>query len=172
MSTEASCTEAIPHGKEGFWKRRFVAPILQQLRQGATPEKIAFTIALGLTLCIFPILGATTLLCAAAGMIFRLNQPIIQLVNYIAYPLQIALLLPFYRAGESLFGRSHTPLSIGMLLERFHADPKLFLKNFGMIGVQGIVVWLIAAPFLIAACYLAFRPLLRLAAKRASLPCS
>src|SRR5258706_253132 len=87
-----------------FWQRRVVIPILNQLKQGITPEKIALTIALGALLSVFPILGATTLLCSLAAFALRLNQPIIQVINYLAYPLQIALLIPFYRAGERLLG--------------------------------------------------------------------
>src|SRR5256885_328582 len=69
--------------------RRIIAPILAQLRQGITPEKIALTLALGAALGIFPILGASTLLCAIAGIWLRLNQPVIQLTNYLVYPLQL-----------------------------------------------------------------------------------
>ena len=91
--------------RASWWQRRVVAPIVQQLRQGITPQKIALTLALGGVLGIFPILGATTLLCGIAGVWLRLNQPIIQLVNYLVYPLQIALLIPFYRAGFPIFDR-------------------------------------------------------------------
>ena len=49
---------------KSFWRERVVAMILSQLTQGFTPQKIALTIALGLDLAIFPILGATTALCA------------------------------------------------------------------------------------------------------------
>lgn len=149
-----------------FWKRRIVAPIAGQLRQGITPEKIALTIALGGVLSIFPILGATTILCAAAAFAFRLNQPVIHLVNYCAYPAQFALLIPFYRAGETLFGQPHVPLSITFLLERFRASPGQFMRDFGMIGVQGIVVWSLVTPVLAAGIYFALRPMLQTLARR------
>ena len=89
---------------------RVVAPIVRQFRQSVTPEQIALTIALGLAIGVFPILGATTILCAIAAVVLRLNQPIIQLVNYVAYPAQLVTLIPFYRAGESLFSRPHLAL--------------------------------------------------------------
>lgn len=144
-----------------WWNRRVIAPITAQLTQGVTPEKIALTIALGVTISVFPILGATTALCALVAIALRLNQPIIQLVNYLAYPLQIALLIPFYRAGEHVLGRQPIPLSISLLFERFRADFMQFLKDFGMIAVGGIIVWLIAAPLAIAALYFTTRPPLR-----------
>ncbi|MDP9142924.1 MAG: DUF2062 domain-containing protein [Pseudomonadota bacterium] len=146
----------------GFWQKRVVAPIVGQLRQGITPEKIALTIALGIVLGVFPILGATTLLCALAGLWLRLNQPVIQLINYFVYPLQIALLLPFYRAGETLFQQPHVPIfSVTDLMQRFQASPTQFMVDYGMVGVYGIVVWTLVAPLLIAALYFATRPVLR-----------
>lgn len=154
-----STTTAVP--RETFWQRRIVAPIAGQLRQGITPEKIALSIALGGVLSIFPILGATTILCALAAFALRLNQPVIHLVNYCAYPAQFALLIPFYRAGETLFGKPHVPLSVTFLLDRFRADAGQFLRDFGMIGVQGIVVWALVAPLLTALIYFALRPPLR-----------
>ena len=149
-----------------FWQRRVLTPILNQLNQGITPEKIAFTIALGALLSVFPILGATTLLCALAAILFRLNQPVIQLINYLAYPLQLILLIPFYRAGEHLLGLRPVPLNIPFLLQRFRADTGQFFKDFGLIGVGGILVWLMAAPPLVAALYFVFRPSMRALATR------
>lgn len=166
MSPAVTSLSATPPAS--FWKRRIVAPIAGQLRQGITPEKIALSIALGGVLSIFPILGATTILCAVAAFAFRLNQPVIHLVNYCAYPAQFALLIPFYRAGETLFRKPHVPLSVTFLLDRFRADAGQFLRDFGVIGMQGIVVWALVAPLLTAAIYFALRPTLRSLAARLS----
>jgi uncharacterized protein (DUF2062 family) len=143
-----------------------IAPIVAQLTQGVTPEKIAFTLALGIALGVFPILGSTTVLCAIAGVLVRLNQPIIQAINYLVYPLQLVLLIPFYRVGEYLLGRHPVPLSVTLLIDRFRADTAQFLKDFGMIGVGGILVWLIVAPIAIAGVYFATRGPLRALARR------
>ena len=153
--------KANPPRRQTFWHRRLIVPIIAQLRQGITPEKIALTIAIGVTLGVFPILGATTLLCGIAGVALKLNQPIIQLVNYFVYPLQLVLLIPFYRAGESLFGREHIPLSISLLFERFSADLLQFLKDFGIVALLGIAVWSLLAPGTIAVLYLITRAPLR-----------
>ena len=160
MSADTA-SQIAPTVRESFWKRRVVTPLIAQLRQGVTPEKLALTVALGLVLGIFPILGATTLLCGAAAIALRLNQPVIQLVNYFAYPVQLALIIPIYQAGEKLFGNAPIPLSIPLIFERFRADFGQFLRDFGMIAVQGIVVWCILAPVLVAAIYFSTRPLLR-----------
>ena len=89
--------------RAGFLHRRILTPILDLLRQGITPEKIALSIALGITLGVTPVLGSTSILCFLAAVVFRLNVPAIQLVNYFVYPLQFALLIPFIRMGEWIF---------------------------------------------------------------------
>lgn len=131
-----------------FLQRRVIAPILAQLKQGITPEKIALTLALGSVFGVFPIIGATTALCALAAWRLKLNQPIIQLTNYLLYPVHLLLLMPFYRAGETLFGQPHLPIfSVHELVHRFKASPLDFLADYGMVGLYGVVVWgLLAAP--------------------------
>lgn len=150
-----------------FWQRRVVAPILAQLRQGITPHKIALTIALGGVLGIFPILGACTVLCAGVAFWMRLNQPIIQLVNYLVYPLQIVLLIPFYRAGEWLYGATPVPIvDVADLLKRFGAGPWQFILDYGLVALYGITVWLLIAPVLALIIYLVLKPILVSLAKR------
>ena len=68
-----------PSRLKSFWRERVIGLILAQFIQGFTPRKITLTIALGLNLGLFPILGATTALCAIAGFCLKLNQPVIQL---------------------------------------------------------------------------------------------
>ena len=149
-----------------WWKRRVVDLIVAQFRQGITPEKIALTVTLGCVLATFPILGLTTLLCTVVALWLRLNQPIIQLVNYFCYPLQILLLIPLYRAGEWL-GAPHLSLSIPQLVERFQAGVWQFVRDFGLIALGGVGIWsLLAAPFA-AALYFILRPPLRTLAARA-----
>jgi uncharacterized protein (DUF2062 family) len=151
--------------RESFWRRRVVNLIVAQLKQGITPDKIALTIALGAVLAVFPILGSTTILCAVVAAWLRLNQPVIQLVNWLVYPLQFVLLIPFYRAGE-WFGTPHLALSIPQLVERFRNGPLQFILDFGTIALGGIAVWCVLAPLAAGAMYVSLRTPLRLLAAR------
>ncbi len=151
----------------GFWRNRVLNPILAQLTQGVTPQKIALTLALGFNLGIFPILGATTALCAVAGVSLKLNQPVIQLVNWLAAPLQLPLIFAFVRAGEWLLRAPPVSFSIPELIRAFHASPLKFFRDFGLTGWHGIFAWLVIAPFLTALLYYALLPALeKLAARR------
>ena len=72
--------------------------------EGLSPNKIALNVAVGLVLGAFPVYGCPTILCGLAAVALRLNLPAIQLVNQMATPVQIALLIPLARAGSWIFG--------------------------------------------------------------------
>ena len=130
----------------GFFKRRLVEPLLAQLRQGVTPEKLAWSLALGLGLGTFPALGSTTLLCFCAAFLFRLNQPAIQLVNYLAYPLQLALLIPFLQAGQRLFNEPALPLTLERLQAELQAGALAVIGRYAGATARGVVVWALVVP--------------------------
>lgn len=148
-----------------FVRRRLVDPILELLRQGVTPEKIALSLAFGLGIGIFPVLGVSTVLCTVIAIVLRLNLPAIQLVNYLASPLQLALIIPFVRVGEQLLGIRPQPLSISegfrlMAVGVLHAVHVLWDAI-----VHAAVGWIVIGPVLIYALYRALRPVLIRAAR-------
>lgn len=152
-------------GASDALRRRVVAPVMATLRQGLSPEKVALSVALGVTLGIFPLVGATTLLCLAVGAALRLNQPALQLVNHLAYPLQLPLMLVFIRLGERLLGAPPARFSVAHLTAEFGRDPAGFLIKFGLTGLHGILGWALVAPLVGGALYFGALPLLRRAAR-------
>ena len=86
-------------------KNKVSDPLLNFLRQGLTPETMSRTIASGLLIGTIPIPGTSTLLCAALSLGFRMNLALIQLVNYLVFPLQILLFVPFYTIASKLSGK-------------------------------------------------------------------
>jgi uncharacterized protein (DUF2062 family) len=147
--------------KEGFFYRRLVRPVLELLRQGVTPEKIALSLTLGVALGVFPVLGSTTALCALAALVLRLNLPAIQIVNYFVYPLQIALLIPFLRLGERLFRAPHLPLSVSQIYAMIHANMWSAIRSLWTTTWHAIVVWCVLAPVFVSIAYGVLAPALR-----------
>jgi len=143
-----------------FLRRRLVDPLLAQLTQGVSPEKLTLTLALGVGLGTFPVLGTTTLLCAAAGVLLRLNQPAIQVANYFAYPLQLALFLPFFQLGAWLFGEPALPLSLDQIRAELSADTLGTVVRYAGANLRATVAWLLVAPPAMLLVRLAARPLL------------
>jgi len=132
--------------RRGFFYSRVIAPIVALLTQGITPEKIALSLAFGIVLGVFPVLGSTTILCAAAALIFRLNLPAIQLVNYLIYPLQLFFLLPFIRLGEMLFRAAPLQLSLAQMLAMARADLPHAIATLWLAGVHAMSAWLLIGP--------------------------
>ena len=153
-------------GMRGFLRRRVADPLLLLLKQGLTPETLALSLALGASLGLFPVLGATTALCVAAGLALRLSHPALQVANYVVYPLQVPLILVFVRIGERIVGAAPMPFSVERLLVFFREDPLAFLERFGWTGLHGILGWLTVAPLVGGALYAGLVPLLRHAARR------
>jgi uncharacterized protein (DUF2062 family) len=156
-----------PRWLDTAWSR-VPALILAQLRQGVTPQRLALTIALGVALGLFPILGTTTTLCLLAGLALKLNQPIIQLVNWIVAPLQLVGMYFFMRAGAWLTHAPPLRLSVTAMLASFRDSPLRYAQQLGMSALRGILVWMLLAPALASLLYLLLLPALRRVAARRS----
>ena len=147
-----------------FVNRRLLQPLKKLLTQGITPDKIALSLALGAVLAVFPVLGSTTLLCALAAVVLRLNLPALQLVNFLMYPVQLALVVPFMRAGARLFRAPQLPFSLVQMLAMFRQDWSHTLGLLWVAALQAVTVWMLCAPIAAALLYIVLRPfLLRLA---------
>jgi len=149
-----------------LWKRYFLDPVLVQLTQGVTPDKIALTIAIGTGVGMFPIVGVTTGLAILVGIIFRLNQPLTQLMAHSILPLHLASIYLCMRWGETLFGVQHAQLGGVRVLARninhlFWTNQAQFWHDFGLLAFHAIIVWIILVPFWATLMYFILRPMIR-----------
>ena len=87
--------------------------LFEQLRQGVSPEALSLTVVLGLVIGTIPILGSTTMLCAGAAILLRLNQPLMQAINYLVYPLQLLLYVPLLMMGARMLDPTLTDAHAG-----------------------------------------------------------
>ncbi|MGB7496338.1 MAG: DUF2062 domain-containing protein [Candidatus Acidiferrum sp.] len=150
----------------GFLTRKVIRPLLELLRQGVTPEKLSLSIALGVVLGTVPAIGWNTALCALIAVIWRLNLPAIQMVNYFVYPLQIALIIPFFRLGEKLFRAPHLPISVAQVSEMLRTDLWGAITLLWTTTWHALVVWALMAPFMAMLIYVVLVPGLRRVLKR------
>ena len=149
-----------------FWQRWLIDPIRHQLTQGVSPEKIALTLALGSALALFPILGTTTLLCLAAGVVLSLNQPILQAINVLCGFIWIPLLVVFVHLGDVLTGSSSSHVNASTMFALLRQHPAQFFQQFGATALHGILGWTVTAPLWVPLVYFATRLPLRAAALR------
>jgi len=113
------------------------------LRQGISPQRLALTLALGFAIGCLPVVGITTAICLVVASCLRLNLPAIQAANWVAMPLQVALIVPFVRLGGRLFGfGSGHAIAMGTLL---HAPTFAMIAGMGWLTGQALLAWLVIA---------------------------
>lgn len=142
-------------------RRRILSPIIDLLRQGISPEKIALSIALGVTLGVTPVLGSTSILCLLTAIVLRLNLPSIQLVNYFAYPLQFALLIPFMRLGEWIFSDQPSQITVARIVGLIRADVWSAIAILWTATMHALVAWFALGSLASLVMYLLLAPTLR-----------
>lgn len=149
-----------------WFRRRVIVPILELLRQGVTPEKLALSLAIGMALGCAPILGVTTILAFGICWATELNPIAMQLTNYLMYPVQIILLIPFIRIGEKLFHAAHLPITSAQIEQMFHSNPTSALHLLWTAIWHALTVWLFVAPLAVAIVYATLAPVLSHTATR------
>lgn len=152
--------------QDPWWKRWFINPVLKQLTRGISADKLAWTIAIGCALGIFPIMGTTSVVCFFAASYWRLNQPVIQVVCHSLWAAHLALILPFIKLGQWIHRADPITGSIPALLKEFFSSPAQFAQDYWLAAWHGMVAWfLVAIPlvFIVRAITL---PLLKAAAGR------
>jgi uncharacterized protein (DUF2062 family) len=142
--------------------RKLILPFVELLKQGMSPEKIALTVALGISLGVVPVIGSTTTLCTLAAISLRLNLPAIMLVNGVVYPLQIALLVPFLRAGAWLFRVDGPKLTVTQIFHLITTNLWHAILTLWVATMHALVVWLILGCAVSGLVYLVVVTLLRL----------
>jgi uncharacterized protein (DUF2062 family) len=126
------------------------------LRQGISPRRLALTLALGFAVGCIPVFGIPTALCLLIALGLRLNIPAIQLANYAAMPLQVALIFPFVRLGGWMF-TSHQSLNATLL----HQSPLKLMLASGSLAGEALAAWLVTAIPMVILMTLALTALLR-----------
>lgn len=125
-------------------RKRLVEPLLAQLQQGATPERLAWSLSLGAVVGTVPLLGTTTLLCGLLGVAFRLNHVGLQVANYAVYPLQLLCFLPLLGVGGRLFD-APVPASLDALQAALQAGLWPAVKQFSEATLGALAVWALLA---------------------------
>ncbi len=144
----------------GF-RRTIVDRVIALARQGATPRQISISIAVGAAIGVFPALGTTTAICLAVAWLFRLNIAAMQIPNYLVYPAQLALIVPFIRLGERLFGAPHLSLSLPSLVAEFRGGTWHAIIVLWRSLMYASAAWLLCAPVAALLVYLVVLPVVR-----------
>ena len=157
----AAESEATGSEKPGFLRRWLVDPVIGQLKQGTSPDKMAWTIGAGVGLGICPLLGTRGWLCFLGAWWFKLNQPVIHAFKSLAYPAHLALIIPFIQLGQWIYREPPLRITLGSIRTRVAEDAMGFLHDFGWVVLRAASAWLLVAPLVIVILKFILTPVLR-----------
>jgi uncharacterized protein (DUF2062 family) len=141
-----------------LWKH-LLKPLLDLLRMGATPQKLAWSMAVGAALGTMPILGVSSLACLGTAFLFRLNVVATQIMNHLVFPIQLALLVIFLGAGDRLFHTAaHSPMNRDAFAHALHGHDWATAHRLWTWEWHALLVWLAAAIVLTPLAAFALRP--------------
>jgi hypothetical protein len=137
---------AAAHGLNSL--RRLCAPVVARVRLvlscGLTPQKLALTLCLGIAIGIIPLVWGTSLICFILAGTFRLNHIALQSVNCLLWPVNLALMVPFFKLGAWLFpGGPPLPQHIFSTPAPGAGFPALSL--FGWLTLKAVAAWAVTA---------------------------
>ena len=138
-------------------KKKLIPLIQTELKRGWSKEDILLSIIFASIIGIVPILGSTTFLTFLLCRFFRLNQVIAQTVNYLVYPLQLFLWIPFILFGAKLLNLELEFQTIDEFWQILKQQPFVFLTEIIWYQLAGVLSWAIISSPLCLIIYLYFR---------------
>ena len=87
----------------------------------------------------------TTAICAVLALVLRLNMPAIQAANWVAMPLQVVLLFPFFRLGQWLLPSASVPFSRTELFSHLQSAPWVAFQQMSGLFGHALLAWLVTA---------------------------
>ncbi len=141
-------------------------PVVGLLKMGADPDKLAWSLALGLVVGVNPLLGSTTLVVLGLAAALRLNIVASQLGNHAVYPLEILLFPVFVKVGSLVFNTPKLPLAGKALWHAVKRHPWDTTRLLWRWEWHALIVWAVFAMVAAPAIAMGLEPVLRRMARR------
>jgi uncharacterized protein (DUF2062 family) len=151
-----------------LWQRCIVNPVMGLLRCGADPDRLAWSLALGLVVGVNPLLGSTTLLVLGLAAAFRLNIVASQVGNHTMYPVEILMFPVFIKLGALVFKTEKLPLEGKALWAAAKYHPWQTTRLLWSWEWHALVVWAVVAVAAVPVIAWGLKPVLEKMARRVS----
>lgn len=136
------------------------------LKMGADPDRLAWSLALGMVVGVNPLLGSTTLVALGLAAALRLNIVASQVGNHAVYPLEILLFPVFIKLGDVMFGTVKVPLAGKALWEAAKHHPWDTTRLLWSWEWHALIAWAAFAAVAMPVIALGSEPVLRKMAER------
>lgn len=128
---------------------------------GLTPQKLAFSVTIGIISGLFPVIGATTAISLILTMLFRQNMLIVQSVQWLLALFQILLIIPFMQFGAYLLSQNAVHISIEQINHAFQPGIISGIKAIGIFHLYAILTWILLSIPASAIFYFSFRAIFK-----------
>ena len=137
--------------RSGKWNfRALKTKTIALFKQGLTPIELTQSILVAALFSIIPFFGVTTILLTAFSLTRKLNLPIMIAISYLAWPLQILMIIPFINIGEYFFSVPQSHHSVEEIIASFQESFFGTLSQLSFELLCGFGGWLLTAvPFFI-----------------------
>ena len=142
-------SQSLTTSLKNWLNRRLLEPLLALLRQGMSAQRLALCVAIAIVVGNIPILGVSTIICTFIALIFRLNFPVMQLVQGSMAPIQLLLVIPFVRLGEWILRAPPQVVSIKAALALMSQGLWQAVVVLRDAMLHAGLAWALTAPFCI-----------------------
>jgi uncharacterized protein (DUF2062 family) len=125
-------------------------------KDGLTPEKLAFSVTIGILSGVFPVFGTTTILSLLLTMLFRQNLIVVQSVQWLMGLIQIFMIIPFMQVGAYMLDQQAIHISMAQIRLAFQPGMLQGIKTVGVFHLYGVFSWAILVMPAGAASYFTF----------------
>ena len=120
---------------------RVLIPLSNIRKQGFSSETLALSVSIGIIGGAFPVFGFATYVCLLMTLVFKQNIIIVQVANWLVYPLQILLIIPFMKLGNSIITGGELTISMHQVVIAFQSGLLNGIREVGIISLYGIIAW-------------------------------
>jgi uncharacterized protein (DUF2062 family) len=137
-------------------KRKVLLPVKNAIKNGISHKRLAVSLALGITIGLIPFYGITTLLVGILAIVLRLDFVVMQVVHYVVHPLQLILLIPFFKIGSIFVANDSVDFSVKEYILLFKSNFWMAISELWKTNLSAIVVWMVVAIPLFYGLYILF----------------
>lgn len=120
---------------------RVLIPLSNIRKQEFSSETLALSVSIGIIGGAFPVFGFATYICLILTLIFKQNIIIVQVANWLVYPLQFILLIPFMKLGNSIITGSELTITMNQVVIAFQSGLLTGIREIGIISLYAIIAW-------------------------------
>jgi uncharacterized protein (DUF2062 family) len=124
-------------------RHKILIPFRLVPKEGLSPEKLAFSVTLGIVSGIFPVIGLTTLLSIVLTMLFRQNLLVVQSIQWILALVQVLLIIPFMQFGAYILNVHALHINMAQINHAFQPGMLSGIRTVGIFHLYGILTWFI-----------------------------